>query len=390
MQLNPTSARLNRPQTESPEPSPFLGQLPSAPQRRWQNVSQTPQKVNPKKANLIVPAAGTGFGFRSQPLIERAAAPQGDQPSTPKMAQPKYFAPESMATGLESLLTGFLSFEDAPPELRSPPKTSSVPYPTPSSTPLHYDDAPSAIHQYRHFIYTLFLLLASALWHLASNFPSLLAYPMRMTALGTAGSIPALRILSAFGTAFPWSATDILLLLVELLTAFGLIRQVHYADRPLEDAIGVIPQAFLFFIIAQELVLWARERRPSATTATGTAAAFVQPSNFVPEQHHAEPELESQPPRRVRSPIDQTIANLPPLPSKPAPAMRSDFSSLGSGSTIGERVASRRERSQSPASPIGGMGFAGLNFGQDEGRSSGVRGGRTVGRRQMAWQVGGL
>ena len=241
--FNSPSARRRHAQAiqSAPSPSPFGGNVPAAPRRKWHNVPRDPQKTNPQADKPLLPAGST-FAFPG-PQSSRRGHPDGE-PSTPTIAAPKLFVADTPVTGLEKLVSGFLSLDHEPLELRQPappPASSSQPavaFPSPQISPT----APPTVSRALHALSTLILLAAIAAWHL---YPAPTA---RTAVLGAAAAVPAGRIVSrAFAT-----RVDLGLLVLELFFAGALLAELRGEKHQ-----GVGPVAFLGWLAVQELLAWA-------------------------------------------------------------------------------------------------------------------------------------
>ena len=326
-QFNSPAALRAQGEARQPEVSPFQGHLPAAPQRRWGNVSQEPQKVNPKEDRPLMPT-GSMFGFRKRSLLESAAATQDSEPPAPEFAKPRFFAAENMATGLENLFSGFLSFDGNPPGLAAQARKIDEPYPTPTSTPREAVTVRPTTSHSQHIFFTAALFLASACWYLVPGFPDLFAPSMRIFALGTPAAISAWCLAVALGPSrFSWTLGAIVRL-ATLLAAGGFLYVFHADERPAEDVLGHAPQALLGVMLAHELAAMTSSRWRRAMPAAPSApvepyephAQRSQQQTLHQQTDSASPPARSslepppQPPPRVRSPIDESIARLPPLP----------------------------------------------------------------------------
>ena len=246
-QFNSPSIRRRQapPMPSEPAPSPFKGNVPAAPSRKWHNVPRDPQKTNPQADKPLLPP-GSSFAFPG-PQSSRRERAHG-APSTPTMAAPKLFVADTPVTGLEKLVSGFLSLDNEPPEIRQPASLSVSLSASPSqpggasSPPQALPSAPGPASRLLHALSTVILLAAIATWHLR---PSPAA---RTAVLGAAAAVPASRIVArAVAT-----RVDLALVVLELFFAGALLVELRSGKHQ-----GAGPVAFLGCLAAQELLAWA-------------------------------------------------------------------------------------------------------------------------------------
>ena len=305
-----------------PEPSPFYGQLPSAPMSKARYLRNPPnQPASPKTSSVqqqrflcTTMSSGSVENYDSDEAETEDYADMDAKRSTPmanriNIDKPSFFAQSDLEadTGLESLINGLFSLADDPPEIRAEREKQIYEQQLlEEERNLRIAIAQHDQASWERIANIVLLSLACVSWFYAGS-ETVIAQMLRFSALGIAAVIIGRALFDAINIHQTlWKASDILVLGVELGITVFLGRTVKSSGT---GEYGRGPIVFLGALWVQEFISFIRKPRAAISNAM-TSTVQSPPATFN-DRELAVSSLPSQNQSLVLASQDSVVATSP-------------------------------------------------------------------------------